>query len=108
MARIMISRLRSWRVGPKESPPFQTQVCDAELSQDREAIRHRARAVRRAPRSPRTDFGTVRCPGVVLLEAGGRGPSMPRGGRIDRPPRQALRTRSHGGHALAARVATAR
>ncbi len=21
---------QSWRVGPKESPPFQTQVCDAE------------------------------------------------------------------------------
>ena len=29
---------QSWRVGPKQSPPFQTQVCDAELSQDREAI----------------------------------------------------------------------
>ena len=43
---------QSWRVGPKESPPFQTQVCDAELSQDREAIRHLARAVRRARRSP--------------------------------------------------------
>ena len=41
---------QSWRVGPKKSPPFQTQVCDAELSQDREAIRHLARAVRRARR----------------------------------------------------------
>jgi hypothetical protein len=30
------------------------------------------------------------------------------GGRIDRPPRQALRARSHWDHALAARVAMAR
>ena len=35
-------------------------------------------------------------------------PSMRLGGRIDRPPRQALRARSHWDHALAARVATAR
>ena len=35
-------------------------------------------------------------------------PPMRRGGRIDRPPRQALRARSHWDHALAARVATAR
>ena len=51
---------QSWRVGPKKLPPFQTQVCDAELSRDREAIRHLARAVRRARRSPSPDFGTVR------------------------------------------------
>jgi hypothetical protein len=49
-----------WRVGPKESPPFQTQVCEAELSQDRETIRHLARAVRWARRNPSPDFGTVR------------------------------------------------
>ena len=41
-----------------------------------------------------------------LLSCGG--PSMRLGGRIDRPPRQALRARSHWDHALAARVATAR
>src|SRR5271165_6507843 len=46
--------------------------------------------------------------GVVLVEAAGGGPSMRLGGRIDRPPRQALRARSHWDHALAARVATAR
>ena len=46
--------------------------------------------------------------GVVLVEAAGGGPSMRLGGRIDRPPRQALRARSHLDHALAARVATAR
>ena len=99
---------QSWRVGPKELPPFQTQVCDAELSQDLQAIRHLARAVRRARRSPSLDFGTVRRPGVVLVEAAGGGPSMRPGGRIDRPPRQALRAQSHWDHALAARVATAR
>ena len=43
----------------------------------------------------------------VAGTAGG-GPSMRLGGRIDRPPRQALRARSHWDHALAARVATAR
>jgi len=43
----------------------------------------------------------------VVGTAGG-GPSMRLGGRIDRPPRQALRARSHWDHALAARVAMAR
>src|SRR5271166_787728 len=99
---------QSWRVGPKESPPFQTQVYEAETGQDHEAIRHLARVVRRARRSPSLDFGTVRRPGVVLVEAAGGGPSMRLGGRIDGPPRQALRARSHWDHALAARVATAR
>ncbi len=86
-----------------------TQVCDAELSQDLQAIRHLARAVRRARRSPSLDFGIVRRPAVVLVEAAGGGPSMRLGGRIVlRPPRQALRAQSHWDHALAARVATAR
>ncbi len=98
---------QSWRVGPKESPPFQTQVGEGELSQDHKAIRHLARAVRRAGRSPSPDFGTVRRrPGVILVEAAGDGPPMRLGGRIDRPPRQALRARSHWDHAPAARVAT--
>ena len=30
---------QSWRVGPKESPPLETQVCEAETGQDREAAR---------------------------------------------------------------------
>src|SRR5271157_2799848 len=98
-----------WRVGPKESPPFQTQVCDAELSQDRETIRHLARAVRWARRSPSPDFGTVRRLEVVLVEAGGGGPPMRRGGRIVlRPPRQALRTRSHRDYEASATAGRAR
>ena len=52
-----------------------------------------------------TERNSTRRP--VAGTAGG-GPSMRRGGRIDRPPRQALRARSHWDHALAARVATAR
>ena len=41
-----------WRVGPKEPPPFQTQVCEAEVRQDREAIRQRGRCLSGA--SPQT------------------------------------------------------
>jgi hypothetical protein len=73
-----------WRVGAKESPPFDAQVAEAEISQGRQAVRQPARAVRRGRRSPGPIFGTVRRPGVVLVKAGGGGPSMRRGGRIVR------------------------
>ena len=55
-----------------QPPPAQ----DHDRAGFREAIRHLARAVWRARRSPSPDFGTVRRHEVVLVEAAGGGASM--------------------------------
>ena len=111
---------QSWRVGPKESPPFQTQVCDAGAqprprgdSTPGSCCPARSPQPQLAPISgpfePDVQIARIRLSdktsrlrprqscrhGVVLVEAAGGGPSMRLGGRIDRPPRQALRARSH-------------
>jgi hypothetical protein len=86
-----------WRIGPKEPPPFQTQVCDTEFRQDNEAILQLAPAGRRAPRGSTLNVSAIRrLLGVVIVEAAGTGGlSFQVSGRIClRPPRQAP-ARSH-------------
>ena len=100
------------RLGAKESPPFQTQISEAEGRQDRETIRQLACAVRRRCRSFGPDFRIVqRRLGVVLVETSrpGGSRSIRLGGRTTvRPLHQALQARLHGDHEAVAGSAAAR
>ncbi len=96
---------QSWRLGPIESPPFQTQVPEAERRQDREAIRQRARPVRRARRSPSLSVSAVRRrPGDARVAGrrtgrrsvhAGRRPNRPSAAAPSFSPSIAWRSRGH-------------